>query len=586
MFTHSAHPSVRRAICRALLVASALVTSAATGNEALAHGGAYRGPPGRGTTGGGPGGPPPGPSDGPSPITAWETWWANNKYLHLGLGPGMRESAGPVTPGGAAPGAQPDSAGAKPEDPTAVRDAQDLLVREAVVPLFIEALSDPSFEVRTAAAVALGKSGDASGLEPLRKAFASDEHQDVRDAAILGLGLLGRADAIPALRTVLADEQATTRHRSFAAFSLGLIGGKASATSLIDYMRIGDELRHREDPQLLASCLVAMGFTGEADVLPVLRRASEDRAYDDQVRAFAILGLGRAADRASIPAFISVIGDAAARVSLRRAATVALGRTATTKDNDALAMLFQALHTSDDPLVRHYAAVAIGGLADAPILAQLRKLFPGADDQDRPFVALALGIGRDEAAGPILRKALEAETSESRRGAISIALGMIGDTGARSVLEAQVKDRGKIWAQGYGALAIGMARIAESAPTLRKELEATNDPRLRANLAVGLGLLHDAKARDWFFATLRGGGTIYERGGAAMALGLLRVNESVPLLVGVWQNRKEQDIMRAYAVVALGVLADPSDPPKLAQFAIDGDYSLTNDPLNEVLSIY
>jgi hypothetical protein len=44
--------------------------------------------------------------------------------------------------------------------------------------------------------------------------------------------------------------------------------------------------------------------------------------------------------------------------------------------------------------------------------------------------------------------------------------------------------------------------------------------------------------------------------------------------------------MRAYAVVALGILADPTDPPKLARFSIDHDYSLVNDPVNEVLTIY
>jgi len=39
------------------------------------------------------------------------------------------------------------------------------------------------------------------------------------------------------------------------------------------------------------------------------------------------------------------------------------------------------------------------------------------------------------------------------------------------------------------------------------------------------------------------------------------------------------------AIVALGILADPSEIPKLARFSIDNNYGVTVDPLNEVLSI-
>jgi len=562
------------------LAALALIAAGAT--PALAHGGSYRGP---GSTGG-PGGPPPGPTEDPSPVTAWETWWANNKYLHLDLGAGMRETAGAVTPGAADDAAAKKSGGGKAEDPVDVRDAQDALVREALVPFLIEALADPSFEVRTAAAVALGKSGDPSGLEPLRRAFENDDHNDVRDAAILGVGLLGRAEAVPHLERVLADERMTTRHRSFAAFSLGLIGGKRAASALVASVTLGEDLRHRGDPPLLASTYLAMGFCAEASVLPTLRRAAVDRQYDEQVRAFVWLALGRARDRESIPLFTRALDDAQERVALQRAAAVALGRAAGVSDAPAVTTLFQAIRTGRDPLVHHFAAISLGGLADAPLCGALRKHFSTCDDEDRPFAALALGIAADTDAAPLLRKALETEKNDSLRGAYAIALGLLADQGARTVLEAQVKDRGRIWAQGYGGLAIGMARIEASAPVLRKELEATRDPRLRANLAVGLGLLHDPRAREWFIATLKGDGTIYERGGAAMALGLLRINEAVPLLVAVWRDAREQDLVRAYAIVALGILADPSDPPKLARFAIDNDYSITNDPLNEVLSIY
>jgi hypothetical protein len=70
-----------------------------------------------------------------------------------------------------------------------------------------------------------------------------------------------------------------------------------------------------------------------------------------------------------------------------------------------------------------------------------------------------------------------------------------------------------------------------------------------------------------------------------MAMGVLRMNEAVTDIVDVYRNKKEQDLVRAFSVVSLGLIADPSPVPKLARFAIDNNYSLAISPLNEVLSI-
>ena len=64
------------------------------------------------------------------------------------------------------------------------------------------------------------------------------------------------------------------------------------------------------------------------------------------------------------------------------------------------------------------------------------------------------------------------------------------------------------------------------------------------------------------------------------------VRQSVTDLVDMYRDRKEQDLVRAFSVVALGLIADPSPVPKLAKFAIDNNYTLSVDPLNEVLSIF
>jgi len=67
-------------------------------------------------------------------------------------------------------------------------------------------LTDPSFKVRTQAALLLGKLGDKSGVEPLARALA-DENKTVRAMAAQSLGKLGGDKAATALRALLQGEK-------------------------------------------------------------------------------------------------------------------------------------------------------------------------------------------------------------------------------------------------------------------------------------------------------------------------------------------------------------------------------------------
>jgi len=535
--------------------------------------------------GGGSGGPqvPPGTADLPAAVTRWETWWAHNKDAFLRLAEQMRVEDGPTSRG--LTGEKPKGS----ESPQARREKLDDAVREMLVPVFIDALDDPSFEVRTAAAIALGKTGKKEGAKALREASVRDKHKDVRDSAVLGLGLLGSPGDIPFLVSVLCDERENQRHRSFAAFALGLIGGEDAGAALLKFADDGPDRPSKfehESPPLIASTFVAMGLTGDARVLPTLRQALAGPKYDDNVRAFVVLSLGRMKDRESlggIGRMLVLEKDS----GLRRSAAIALGKIATADDKAAVDALVDAAKGSTDEMVRHYAAISLGGMADARIKARLEKLFDDAPAAGRPFLALAMALAHDASAAPILRDALRRETDESAKSAFCIALALLGDQEAAPLMEKQLEDRGRVWLQGYAAVALGMLHHVASAEMLNARLVAENDPRLRANLSVGLGLMHDPRAKAYLVNMLRQrDATIYERGGAAMAMGVLRMNEAAPAIVEVFRDKKEQDMVRAFAVVALGLIADPSPVPKLARFSIDNNYTLTVDPLNEVLTIF
>jgi HEAT repeat protein len=313
-------------------------------------------------------------------------------------------------------------------------------------------------------------------------------------------------------------------------------------------------------------------------------RDAAAKADEDNVRAFAILSLGRLNDRESLEPLTRFL-EREKQANIRRSSAIALGKIATAADTEAVALLFRALDDAD-PVTRHFAAVSLGDLADDDIRETLRKSLPTSPRADRPFYALALGIAGNADGGPVVRAALRAERVEDLKSGYCIALGLMGDVDAVPLLEKAARERGEIWLPGYAALSLGMIGSRSSAPMRRERLADENDPRLRMNLAVALGLMHDPAARTFLVDTVQSPkGSILERGSAAMAIGVLRMNDATDDLLAVYRDKKEQDIVRALTVVALGVLADPSPIPKLSRFAIDHNYGVNVDPLNEVLSI-
>jgi HEAT repeat protein len=562
-----------------VLLAPALVAP----GVALAHGGSYSGP---GTSAPGGAQVPPGTADPPASATRWETWWAANKEAFLRLNEQMREDVDPTSQAGGGAKPKPDKSAAE------LRRLRDEATRSALVPVFVEALSDESFEVRTAAAIALGKAGGTDGAKALREMSFKDKHKDVRDAAVLALGLLGRETDIPFLDARLRDDKDNPRHRAFAAFALGLIGGEDAAAALLAFAEGSPDKPstfEREPAALVASTFVAMGLTGDARVLPTLRQALINPRFDDNIRAFVVLSLGRVKDRASLAEFGSLLAverPTTKDVGLRRSAAIALGKMATAADAATVDVLCAAARNDPDENVRQFAAVSLGGIADATIKKRLEAMLGESPTAGRPFLALALAIAHDSDAAPAIRAALAKETDESTKSSYCIALGLLGDKEAAPLIEKQVEDRGRIWLQGYAALALGLLHHVESCDMLNARLMSDNDPRLRGNLAVALGLMHDPRSKNWLVATLkRADATVYERGGAAMGLGVLRLNEAVPEIVDVYRDKKEHEMVRAFAVVSLGLIADPSPVPKLSRFAIDNNYTLAIDPLNEVLTI-
>jgi HEAT repeat protein len=157
----------------------------------------------------------------------------------------------------------------------------------AVGPL-VGALSDPSREVRSAAARSLGALNAAEGVEPLVRALATGSvPRAVAGGALLTIG----ADAVAPLLE-LADAE-DDRVRASAIELLGLLGDAYDARQFAHRLRDGAA-------EVRAKTARALGRLGAAQASEDLRVALGDRIPD--VRAAAAIALGEIGDRSAVVA--------------------------------------------------------------------------------------------------------------------------------------------------------------------------------------------------------------------------------------------------------------------------------------------
>ena len=156
---------------RLLLPLLVLLSLPAAG--ALAHGGQFRPPKGAPRAPTPPGLPaqPTAPAETGKVLHTWTTWWGYTQYQFLDWRRLQRERRGPVT----------GSAGKRDADQW--RDE----LRARLAPILIEALRDKDKEVRTAAAVAIGKLRIREAMPDLARMLEKDKLQEAREAALVGL---------------------------------------------------------------------------------------------------------------------------------------------------------------------------------------------------------------------------------------------------------------------------------------------------------------------------------------------------------------------------------------------------------------
>ncbi len=678
------------AAAAALLVGAPFLAS-----DALAHGGMYRGPAGEvppesrapedpppppeggpdttpgGTPGGGPttggdglGGPTTGNGDGGGPTTGgggsgptagngggggprtggtplrrgaakgpgyddWTYWWTFNKdeILRLkGRLDGARADTGRTTHA---------FAGRKSVAPT--RSATVAAIQNRIVPALREMLADESltFDMQSAAAIALGKIGDTQAIPTLARMARNEGgsyHNVVEESAALAFGLM-QADT-QQVREILIDVLTDKDHnasfvRPFAAISLGLLNRDPRANDVKIEALLSIVAGKESKPDVKPAALLALGLLGDDRAVPDLLFMLENgRARDakddlsDVELSFVVQALGKIGypgnaddDHAVVKAVLDLTAKRRGKktpVHVRRSAIIALGQLAPACTDRERTAVIKALKSkaegAKDSSEQAFALIALGRLAAdgvagdvrTDIARTLRYHLEHARQTNlvQPFAGLALALaGGPRASDEDVRKPLRDKFAGAARGdpraraAYAIASGLVRDPLAVAPLTDTLRDRGTDKRlRAYVAVALGMIGDPASGSVVRDVLTDDNDRDLRTQAAVAAGLLGNGAAVDDLVAILESGkDSQYVLGSVALALGQIGDERAIAPLLRIARDAEKRfpDITRALATVALGQIGDRREVPVLARVARDINFRTIGavPALTELLTI-
>ncbi len=336
----------------------------------------------------------------------------------------------------------------------------------------IRALGDEDWNVREAAAQALGELGDARAVEPLIRALG-DEDWNVSKTSETALVKLRDTQAVKLLICALGDK--SWRGYEFAVWVLGELGDRRAVNPLIGIL-IDEDM----DVDVRETTVWALGKLGDRRAVNPLIGILIDEDMDVDIRETAVWALGKLGDKRAMNPLIRILEGEDA--DMRRVAAQALGelgdrRAVTPLTRIAIAdkvlrvrwAAQRALDQLKDnqmiddkiPHMHGIARWALGELTSKQEVDSLIRALEGKEKRRRAAEALGT-LGDARATKPLIR-ALGGEDDDVREAAAQ-ALGKLGD--ARAV-EPLIRALGDKWGSVRRAAAQALEKLGDGIPTSR-----------------------------------------------------------------------------------------------------------------------
>jgi HEAT repeat protein len=506
----------------------------------------------------------PGTAKGPSYGASWRIWWELNREHLLGLRQTIRGKE--VISGGSS-----DTSKLLDEKYRAkVRDA----LREIA-----DRATDSS--VQAAALRALGRAGDDEDARRFLKVLRKRQQpNEVYESAAIGLGCLPpiqdvaiREDVNEFFGTLLANRawlKSNTRRVAILALSLR---GRDDAMLAMNLAQHCTTVRGNEGE--MATLLYACGLTRDPRVQStVIAGVKGDKLrgkkLGDVARGRAALGLAASGDSSAIPLLARVLKSRGAQVHTRRSAAVGLGMLLRSDKvnpenlEQADSALRRAFRFDRDPLVKGYAAMAMGTACKPIGIDLLRSALEDKDRIVRPYAALALGLAAERAPdGRKIRTFLLHELRRSKdietTAALSIAVGMSGEAQGREDLYKCLKrKRLNVDVRAPAIQALGLLRrpSPEIEATLTEALDAKSATVVE-DASLALGFLGQRSTARMLVNKLVETKSASVQVHMVAAISHLGSTAAIDPLLKVLQTKNGNHTMRESAASALGILVDP-----------------------------
>lgn len=355
-------------------------------------------------------------------------------------------------------------------------------------------------------------------------------------------------------------------------------------------------------PVLQNGVALAAGISRQPSMGPALRDLLERKAdLNDITRGYLALSLGTSGGVEQREALVRLLRHK--NVHVRRSAALGLGALLEgTRDADAIGPLAKSLTRENDVTARNFVMLALGRLG----WTGFRSLYQKLGDFDRgvlvtsgvataprvslgglseqPFAALSVGMSRDGNAWRITVDRMAKERNHSTRSALAVALGLYGDRRAGKVLLHTLRDKKNPELKGYVLLALGMIGEERAISAIHQVLKEEIDIELLPQAARAARLLADSASIQVLLDRLESESSPGARRAVLFSLGILGDRATLEPLVAVLGNRSLPDGVRAYAAIALGMLADPQPVRRWARVHEHLNYTAEPTLFHELLS--
>ncbi|MBI5359493.1 MAG: HEAT repeat domain-containing protein [Planctomycetes bacterium] len=436
--------------------------------------------------------------------------------------------------------------------------------------LFQQALKDSDFNIRLAAAIAIGRTGDTAYAPDLRPNL-TDPEREVSDSAMLGLGMIKDVDSIPKMAEVLQNPKGHEVTRGFAAYALGY----ARDVRAIEALKKSLDTK-AEDSKTLWACVISLALARDRSLVPYIgeflmpKKGSKD---DSTLKAYAALALGRLGGEEAVDLLIKA-SEKEKDMEILRSIAIALGMAGEARAKDTLVNMIKK---GKDELQKGFAVISLAKLKindDYDFILECSN--DKKSDNFRGFSVLALGIFGDVRAVPDLKKILsDKRASEPVKDAAVTALGMLkAKDSIKDLLDIAKSAKEIETKRCYALIALGMIGDEVVAPEINAIFnDSSKTPNIYRDCCYALAMLgrHKALLEKMY--------KDYDAGNADIkslivtVLGRVGDRGTVTFLKNKYEKENNKST-RLSMMSSLGYLADPNNVTILRELTADNNYNI------------